>query len=115
MLEHRALSEVAARRARRLQHVPQVGLLLAQSLDEPTILRSLAEQIERILPVATVGMLPPEDADATWPSVLRRGGKEQDEFVVPQHLRSLASVAAGRHRAGRVAGASALPGELGSA
>ncbi|HEX9482962.1 MAG TPA: GAF domain-containing protein, partial [Gemmatimonadaceae bacterium] len=115
MLEHAALIEVADRRARRLQHVHQVGLLLAQSLDEPTILRSLAEQIERILPVTTVGVLPPEDADATWPSVLRRDGKEQDEFFVPQDLRSLASVAARTQRAARVGAALAVPSMLGTA
>src|SRR6185369_17862660 len=47
MLEQASLVELAERRALRLQHLHEAGSLLARSLDEPTILRSLAVQIER--------------------------------------------------------------------
>ena len=113
MLEHASVMELSARRARRLQSLHEVGALLSRSLDEPTILRQLAAQIEAVLPVDTVVVLTTDDAGATWPRILRRGGEERDEMFTPAPLRALAERAAARQQFARDVSAFAAPSVLG--
>ncbi|MEP7000608.1 MAG: PAS domain S-box protein, partial [bacterium] len=112
MLEHASLMEISERRARRLQSLHDVGVLLARSLDEPTILRSLAAQIESVVPVETVVVMT-ADANAIWPRVLRRRGEELDEIYTPSALRALARQAAATQRPAREGAALAVPSVLG--
>jgi PAS domain S-box-containing protein len=113
MLEQASLMELAERRARRLQKLHEVGSLLARSLDEATILRSLAKQVESILVVSSVIVLATDDAGAPWPRIYRRGGEKADEETTPSLLRSLASVAARAQRVTRDGSAIAVPAVLG--
>ncbi len=98
MLEQASLMELAERRARRLQQLHEAGSLLARSLDEPTILRSLAAQIESILPVSTVIVLATDAKGVPWPRVFRRSGEETDEMFTPVALRALGEAAAKEQR-----------------
>ncbi len=109
MLEHASLIDLADRRARRLQHLHQVGSLLSRSLDEPTILASLAKQVEDILPIVTVVVFATDTTGAPWPRVLRQQGREQDEIFTPSHLRVLAGLAGRGQRAARDDRAIAVP------
>ena len=113
MLEHASLLELSTRRARRLQSLHDVGSLLARSLDEPTILRALAAQIEAVLPVDTVVVLTTNDADTPWPRIFRRGGEELDEMFTPAALRTLAARAASKQQPARDGSAFAVPSVLG--
>ena len=113
MLEHASLMELAERRARRLQNLHEVGTLLARSLDEPTILRSLAEQIEVMLPVSTVVVLATDNAGVPWPRVLRQRGEAMDEMFAPSHLRALGASAAKEQRPVHMGAAFAVPSVIG--
>jgi len=115
MLEHASLMELSERRALRLQSLHEVGSLLVRSLDEPTILRSLAAQIEAILPVDTVVVLTTDDAGAPWPRMLRRDGEELDEIFTPSPLRALAERAANEQHPAHDGSAFAVPSVLGPA
>jgi PAS domain S-box-containing protein len=112
-LEHASLMELADRRARRLSHLHQVGLLLVRSLDEPTILRALAEQIEQILPVQSVVILATDDTGLPWPRVYRRDGAEHDEIFTPSALRGIAINAARGQRFEHEGSVYAAPSVLG--
>ena len=113
MLEQASLRELAEVRARRLQTLHEVGSRLARSLDESTILNSLAQQVERVLPVSTCIVLATDDEGAPWPRVYRRNGTALDEETTPSLLRSLASVAARAQRVTRDGAAMAVPALLG--
>ena len=113
MLEHASLTDLAQRRSRRLQTLHDVGSLLARSLDERTILRTLAQQVEEALPVRTVIALATDEAGVPKPRVRRTNGHEQDEESTPPLLRSLASVAARAQRPTRDGGVLAVPALLG--
>ncbi|MEO5814532.1 MAG: PAS domain S-box protein [Gemmatimonadaceae bacterium] len=89
MLEQASLMALAERRARRLQHLHEAGSSLSRSLDEPTILRSLAAQIESVLPVSTVVVLATDAKGVPWPRVLRINGEDTDEMFTPVSLRAL--------------------------
>ena len=114
MLEHASLMEQSGRRAQRLESLHAVVSLLARTLDEPTILRSLAAQIEAVLPVDTVLVLTTDAAGEPWPRILRRGGEELDEMFTPSSLRVLAERAATGKRAARDGSAFAIPSVLGN-
>ena len=113
MLEHASLMDVSARRAQRLESLHEVGSLLARSLDEPTILRSLATQIENVLPVQTVVVLTLDNGGEPWPRALRKGGKELDEIFTPAPLRVLAATAAAAQHPARDGAGLAVPSVLG--
>ncbi len=113
MLEHASLMELAASRARRLQGLHEVGKSLARSLDEPTILRALAAQIELVLPVRTVVVLTAEVSRPPWPRILRSEGGEVDEIFTPMPLRALAEQASKSQGDERTGGALAVPCVIG--
>ncbi|MEP6617892.1 MAG: PAS domain S-box protein [bacterium] len=113
VLEHASLRELAEVRARRLQTLHEVGSRLARSLDEPTILTSLAQQIESVLPIAMCIVLATDDEGVPRPRVYRRNGEPVDEETVPALLRSLASVAARAQRVTRDGPTVAVPALLG--
>ena len=62
-IEQASLVELAHRRAERLQHMQEIGRLLARSLDEDEIERELVRQIQRLLSVDGVVVAHP-DLDA---------------------------------------------------
>lgn len=113
MLENASLMELADRRAKRLQSLYEVGKSLARSLDEPTILRSLALQIEAVLPVGTVVVFAAGVSGPPWPRILRIDGKEMDEIFTAMPLRFLAERAAKSQREERRASAVAVPCVIG--
>ncbi len=109
MLETAALIALAERRAQRLQSLHDVGSLLACSLDEATILRSLAAQIESVLTVSTVVVFTTGEGGVPWPRVLRSGGAELDEIYTSASLRLLAEDVALQHQPARAGLALAVP------
>ncbi|CAN5251756.1 hypothetical protein BH09GEM1_BH09GEM1_15710 [soil metagenome] len=113
MLDHASLMELAERRARRLQSLHEVSKSLARSLDEPTLLRALAAQIEMVLPVRTVVVLTADAARPPWPRILRREGKEVDEIFTPMPLRTLAEQASKSQTDERRGSALAVPCVIG--
>ncbi len=115
MLEQASLMELAERRARRLQHLHDAGSLLSQSLDEPTILRALAAQIESVLPVSTVVVLATDAKGVAWPRVFHHHGEVTDEIFTPVSLRSLGERAAKEQQAIGQGSAFAVPSVIGPA
>ena len=115
MLETSTLMALSERRARRLQSLHEVGSLLARSLDESTILRSLATHIESVLIVDTVVVFTMGEGGVPWPRVLRQGGVEVDEIYTPAALRSLAERVAAGQQTARAGAALAVPSVQGSA
>ena len=113
MLEHASLMELAERRAMRLQSLHEVGKSLARSLDEPTILRALAAQIETVLPVRTIVVLTSGVSGPLWPRILRSDGREIDEIFTPIPLRGLAERVAKAQVEERSGSALAVPCVLG--
>ena len=113
MLEQASLVELAERRARRLQDLHEVGSLLARSLDEPTILRSLAAEIEAVLPVSAVVVLATDAGGVAWPRVYRRDGEATDEMFTPVVLRSLGESAAMKQQPVQQGNAFAVPSVIG--
>ncbi|MDB4917084.1 MAG: hypothetical protein JWM95_4728 [Gemmatimonadetes bacterium] len=113
MLEHASLMTVAEGRARRLENLHAVGTLLARSLDEKTLLKTLAAQLELILPVSTVVVFASDEAGAPWPRVFRHGGGERDEMFTSALHRTLAAVAAREQRAVRDGSIFAVPAVVG--
>ncbi|MBA3672958.1 MAG: PAS domain S-box protein, partial [Gemmatimonadaceae bacterium] len=61
MLEQATLRDLAERRARRLQRLHEMGTLLAGSLDEGVIIRSLGRKLEATLSPARLLILAPTD------------------------------------------------------
>ncbi|CAN5872221.1 hypothetical protein BH11GEM1_BH11GEM1_07220 [soil metagenome] len=114
MLETSTLMALAERRARRLQSLHEVGSLLARSLDESEILRSLATQIESVLMVDTVVVFTTGDGGVPWPRVLRHGGAEVDEIYTPASLRALAERVAADQETARAGAALAVPSVQGA-
>ncbi|MDQ2666143.1 MAG: PAS domain S-box protein [Gemmatimonadota bacterium] len=113
MIEHASLMQLAERRALRLQNLHEVGKSLARSLDEPTILRTLAAQIENVLPVSTVVVLTAGVSGPPWPRILRHAGKEVDEIFTPIPLRTIAERAAKTQAEARGGSALAVPCVIG--
>ena len=74
----------------RLQKLQEIGALLARSLDEGTILRTLAQELEAILPLARVCVFSTTTTDTVLAQAHRRGGRERDVNSVPIALRTLA-------------------------
>jgi PAS domain S-box-containing protein len=105
-LERAALVELSERRAGRLQKLQETGALLARSLDEETILRTLARELEAFLPLASVSVFSTTTSGAACPRIRREGGRERDGESTPAAVRELAqsTVAARRPlgEAGRV-------------
>ena len=91
----------------RLQTLQEMGGLLARSLDEETILRTLAEELEAILPLSSIAVFSSTPDGAVWPRVSRADGAEEDAGSLSHAVRMLAqSAATSRHSAvepGRVA------------
>jgi PAS domain S-box-containing protein len=113
MLEHASLMELAQHRARRLQQLHEIGSLLARSLDEETILRSLALRIQAVLPVSVVVIFSMESEGVPWPRALYRDSVPQDEMFTSSALRSLAALSARTQRPAREGSAYAVPAVIG--
>ena len=94
MRERAALLELAERRAGRVQKLHEMGALLARSLDEGTIFRTLCGELETMLPLSAVAAFATTPDGAVWPRVRRSGGQERDVESVPAAVRSLAARAA---------------------
>ena len=98
MLEQAGLVELAQARARRLQALHEVGSALARSLDEETILKTLASQVERV--VRTTGQLVYTVDERGQPTarVYRRAGRARELDTVAEPLTALARDAAATRR-----------------
>ncbi len=98
MLERAALADLAEHRAARLQKLHETGSVLARSLDEDTILRALAREVENVLPGADVAVFATDDAGVSWPRAYRRNGYETDATSVPLPVSAHAARAADARR-----------------
>jgi PAS domain S-box-containing protein len=108
-LERTWLEALAARRARRLQKLQEMGALLVRSLDEGTILRTLAEELESILSLSLVAVFSTTTDGAVWARVCRDQGGERDTGSVPSDLADLARAAAGSRKPAIEPGRIAVP------
>jgi PAS domain S-box-containing protein len=113
MLENESLMQLADQRAHRLQQLYEMGSMLARSLDEPTILRALARQVDAMLDVATVTVLTMDQAGTAWPRVFRRDDAEQDEMYTPAAVRTLGAMAGRKQRQIHEGSALAVPAVIG--
>ncbi|HUQ45958.1 MAG TPA: PAS domain S-box protein [Gemmatimonadaceae bacterium] len=82
----------------RLQKLQEMGALLARSLDEETILRTLAQELEACLPLSSVSVFSTTVSGAIWTRVFRQGGKERDAEATPALIRTLAVSATAERR-----------------
>jgi PAS domain S-box-containing protein len=98
MLERASLETLAEQRATRLQKLHEIGSLLARSLDEETILRSLAGEIEDVLPASAVVVFATDAEGVSWPRVYRLDGADLDAATAPLPLCVLASRSADARR-----------------
>ncbi len=108
-LEREALVALAERRATRLQALQEIGSLLARSLDEETILRTLAEELEGFLPVSRVVIGSTDAAGALWTRSYRGDGQERDADSVPSELVALAHASVQARRVVSEPGQVAVP------
>lgn len=92
-LERASLEALAEGRALRVQKLREVGALLARSLDEETILRTLAHELESTLPIANVCIFSTTRQGEVWARVRRGGGVEGDMESIPAATRALAEAA----------------------
>ena len=92
-LERASLVALAERRAIRVQKLGEVGALLARSLDEETILRTLAHELESTLAVDTICIFSTTQLGEVWARVRRSGGVEGDLESIPSEARALAELA----------------------
>jgi PAS domain S-box-containing protein len=115
MLEQASLVELAQRRAGRLQKLHEVGSVIARSLDESTILRTLARQIESVIAVSSVAVMTIESDGTPLPRVYRHLGREEAYEATPPIPRALAALAAESGQPAAAGGALAVPAILGSA
>ena len=114
--ERASLLALAERRAGRLQKIQEIGALLARSLDEETILRTLAQELEATLPFAAVAVFSTTTSGDAWTRIYRHGGIEGDTDTAPKSLHGLArSIVATRRphsEPGRVAVPFVLAGSV---
>jgi PAS domain S-box-containing protein len=108
-LERARHVELAQRRARRLQKLQEMGALLARSLDEERILRTLAEELEAILPLSSVAVFSTSTDGAVRARAFRREGGDRDAGSVPVALVFLAQSAVATRRPAAAPGRSAVP------
>ena len=92
-LERASLETLAERRAVRVQKLREIGALLARSLDEETILRTLAQELESTLPSANVCIFSTTRLGDVWARARRSGGVEGDMESIPAAARALAESA----------------------
>ena len=71
MLQQAALRTIADRRAERLQLLQEAGSLLARSLDEETIVRTLASEATRVLRAVSATVFTVDDAGRLAPRAIR--------------------------------------------
>lgn len=114
ILEHASLMELAERRAQRLQQLHEIGTLLASSLDEETIVRSLATRIQVVLPVSVVVVFTMDGDDTPWPRALYRDAQPLDAIFTTSSLRALAALSARSQQPSADGSAYAVPAVLGS-
>ncbi len=115
LLEQAALVDLVQHRAARLQKLHEAGAMIARSLDERTILATLARQLEGLVPVESVALFVTSELETPTARVYRRGGREESPDGVPEVLRSLAVAAADQRRHVAEHDRLAVPGLLGSA
>jgi PAS domain S-box-containing protein len=96
--ERASLVELAERRAARLQKLQEIGAVLARSLDEETILETLAQELEATLPLATVAVFCTTPEETAQPRVHRSHGREHGLGFVSDALRALAETAVAARR-----------------
>ena len=88
--ERASLLALAEARAARLQKIQEIGALLARSLDEETILRTLAQELEATLPFAGVAVFSTTPAGEAWVRLYRHAGVERDADTAPKSMHALA-------------------------
>jgi PAS domain S-box-containing protein len=115
MLAQETLRDLAERRAVRLQKLHEAGSQLARSLDESTILRTLARQTENVLPGATVLVHAVDEEGVALPVVFQRGREEADPGDAPASMRTLGVLAAETQRVTATDGCIAVPALLAGA
>lgn len=108
-LERAALVALAEERAVRLQRLQEIGTLLARSLDEETILRTLAREVETMLPASTVSVFSTTPAGASWARFQHSRGREQDTELVAPATQALAQAATQSRRTHVEQGGAAVP------
>jgi PAS domain S-box-containing protein len=109
MLEQAALVELAQARAQRLQSLHEVGSALARSLDERTILTTLASQVERVLRASAVVVCTVDDKSETTVCVYRRGDRQREPETITAALASVARESAATRRVTNAERAVAVP------
>ena len=97
-LERASLEALAERRAVRVRKFREVGAVLAGTLDEETILHSLAQELESTLSIASVCIFSTTRSGEVWARVRRSGGVEGDIESTPAATRALAEAAMAARR-----------------
>ncbi|MEO6526389.1 MAG: PAS domain S-box protein [Gemmatimonadaceae bacterium] len=93
----------------------EAGSQLARSLDEATILRTFARQIETVLPGATLLVHAVDESGDAMPRVFQRGRVELDLGEAPASMHTLGVVAAETQRVVAQDGCVAVPALLAGA
>src|SRR5215213_9810391 len=103
----------------RLLLLHEAGSQLARSLDEPTILRTLARHAGNLIPGAAVLVHRVDESGAATPRVYVRDDEERDPSQAPEAMRDLGMVAAETQRVaawdGRIAVPALLAGSVAAA
>ena len=107
--ERASLLALAERRAGRLQKIQEIGALLARSLDEETILRTLAQELETTVPFAAVAVFSTTTSGDAWTRIYRHGGIERDTDTAPKSLHGLARAIVATRRPHSEPGRVAVP------
>ena len=99
MIEQASLTELAERRARRFQKLHAVGSQLSRSLDEETILRMVARQLEELVHARRVVTFSLDAGGSIAPRAMRREGRELDPAEADDVVIALAERSARTGRA----------------
>ena len=84
------MTEPAHTPTRRLQKLQEIGALLARSLDEDTILRTLAEELDAFLPLSAIAVFSTTTTGDVRCCVHRAHGTARDAESAPPALHALA-------------------------
>ena len=82
-----------------MQKLHEISALLARSLDEETIIRTLCEELETMLPLSAVAAFATTAEGAVSPRVRRSGGETRDVESTPSAVRAIATLAVQERRA----------------
>ena len=115
MIEQASLTELAEQRARRFQKLHAVGSQLSRTLDEETILRMIARQLEELVPARRVVTFSLDASGSIAARAMRSEGRELDPEMVDDVVIALAERSARTGRAEMRQGALAVAALSGDA